>query len=145
MAKILCTRTLSGLAPADAAAEEALRKVKMGSLLTVDVKQPRNAKMHRLYWALIGLVWENMDHERYPSADTLHEAIKFAAGIRQRVELPNGEHFYIAGSIAFNQMDQAAFDTFFNRVCDLVAKHFLPGVTDAELRREVSQMTGMAA
>lgn len=143
--KALYRRTLAGLIPADAAAEEGLRKVKMGALVTVEIKRPRNAKMLRLYWALVGLVWENVDNEVYPTTESLHRAFKRCLGVVEEYRMPNGKVFEDTGSIAFDRMSQQDFDAFFNRVCDMVSKHFLPGVTDAELRREVSQMTGIAA
>lgn len=142
--KILCQKHLGGLRPADDASLESLNKLKHGELVTVEVKRPRNAAHHRLYWALISLVWENLDQERYPSAEDLHAAVKIAAGLRTRIVLPSGEIGFIPGSIAFHKMSQADFDAFYNTVCDLMSKHFLPGVTSDELKREVQQMIGAA-
>jgi hypothetical protein len=98
-----------------------------------------------MFWALMSLVWENQDTVRYPTVDDLVAAIKIAAGHRTRIELPNGEIGFIPGSIAFHKMDQAAFSDFYDRVCDLIAKHFLPGVSSADLKREVEIMIGLAA
>ena len=41
-------------------------------------------------------------------------------------------------------MDQTEFSKFYDRVCDILAKHFLPGVTSAELKAEVSLMIGVS-
>jgi hypothetical protein len=40
-------------------------------------------------------------------------------------------------------MDQSAFDIFYDRVCDLIAAHFLPGVTSDQLKAEVETMIGI--
>lgn len=144
MTAFLCQRTADGLIPVDDHGRDSLAKIKTGKLVMAEVKQSRNIQHHRLYWALVSKVWENMDHERYPSPDDLSAAFKIAAGIRTRIELPNGTVGFIPGSLAFHKMNQQEFDAFFNRVCDLVCKHFIPGLDDAALKHEVSLMVGAA-
>ena len=100
-------------------------------------------KLHLMFWALMTIVHENMDEARYPTVEDLVSAIKIAAGLRTRIVLPSGDVGFIPGSIAFHKMDQDEFSAFYDRVCDLIAKHFLPGVTSEQLRAEVETMTGM--
>lgn len=145
MAKFLVAKTLGTLRPVDESGHEALRKIGNGEIVAIEMKRPRNVKHHRLFWALMTLVHENMDHERYPTVEDLVAAVKIAAGLRTRIELPNGDVGFIPGSIAFHKMDQAGFDAFYDKVCDLLAKHFLPGVTSDELKHEVPLMIGIAA
>lgn len=140
--KITCCKHLGALRPADILGDEAFSKIKNGELVTVEIKRPRNLAHHRLYFALVRLVWDNIDHDRYPSVDDLHGAIKISVGLRTRIEMPDGTVAYMPGSIAWAKMDQDQFSAFFERVCDAVAKWFLPGVLSAELRREVEQMIG---
>jgi hypothetical protein len=144
MSRFLMTKHFNSLKPTDAAGEAAMRKLGIGELVQVEIKQPRNLQHHRLFWALMSLVHDNIDHERYPTVEDLVAAVKISAGLRTRIELPNGEIGFIPGSIAFHKMDQTAFAGFYDRVCDLIAKHFLPGVTSDELKREVSIMIGVA-
>lgn len=141
--KFLACKTLNGLAPADVAGEEALRKVKLGDFVTVEVKKPRNGKHHRLYWALVGIVHHNQD--RYETTEQLHSALKIAAGHYELLTMPNGNEYKIPKSIKFDSMDQVEFSQFYDRVCDLVAKHFLPGVNVEDLKAEVEQMIGARA
>jgi len=141
--KFICRKQLGSLRPVDDAGEQILAGIANGDLVQVEVKRPRNIQHHRLYWALITLVWQNQ--ERYPTAEDLHEAIKISVGLRTQITLPNGEIGFIPGSIAFHKMDQLAFSDFYNRVCDAVAKHFLPGVTSDELKREVEMMIGASS
>jgi hypothetical protein len=145
MAKFLAQKHLGSLRPADDAGQDALRKIGNGELVSVEIKKSRNIKHHRMFWALMSIVHENMDHERYPTVEDLTSAVKISAGLRTRIELPNGEVGFIPGSIAFHKMDQTAFSEFYERVCDLIAKHFLPGVTSDALREEVEIMTGIRA
>lgn len=141
--KFLACKTLNGLAPADVAGEEALRKVKLGDFVTVEVKKPRNGKHHRLYWALVGVVHHNQD--RYETTEQLHSALKIAAGHYDLLTMPSGQEYKIPRSIAFDKMDQVEFSQFYDRVCGLIAKHFLPGVSVDDLKAEVEQMIGARA
>jgi hypothetical protein len=143
--KFVAQKHLNSLRPADDAGCEALRKLSNGDLVTVEIKKSRNIRHHRLFWALMTVVHDNMDHERYPSVEDLAAAIKIAAGLRTRIELPSGEIGFIPGSIAFHKMDQIAFSAFYDRVCNLIAKHFLPGVDSDALKEEVEIMCGMRA
>lgn len=145
MARFLAIKSLNSLRPADELGEAALRKIGHGEVVSIEVKRPRNIKHHRMFWALMGLVHDNIDQERYPTVEDLVAAIKIAAGLRTRIELPNGDIGFIPGSIAFHKMDQDEFSKFYDRVCDLIAKHFLPGVNTDDLRREVEIMIGVAA
>ena len=56
--------------------------------------------------------------------------------------LPDGTLGFIPGSIAFHKMTEDEFRLFYDRVCDMVAEYFLPGVTADELRNEVRLMVG---
>jgi hypothetical protein len=143
MARFLAMKHLSSLRPVDEAGEAALQKLSQGQIVSVEIKQSRNIHHHRMFWALMTIVWENMDHERYPNVEDFTGAIKIAAGLRTRIVLPNGDVGFMPGSIAFHKMDQIQFSEFYNRVCDLIAEHFLPGVTTEDLRNEVSAMIGI--
>lgn len=151
---IACRKVNGGLVPVDEAGEKVFARIKESTptgavndnaLVLVEVKRRRNARFHRLYWALVGKIFENLDEERallYPSADDLHDAIKICVGLRHRLVMPDGTLAYRAGSIAFHKMSEDEFRAFYDRVCDAVAAHFLPGVTSEELKREVGQMIG---
>jgi len=141
MKTILCKHG-SSLVAEDADSLDALAKIKDGSLVLVEVRRKRNLKHNRLYFALIKLVHENMESQRYPTPETLHEAIKVACGLRTEFILPNGTVGFIPGSINFGSMKQDEFDKFYNRVCDIVCAHFLPGITSETLKQEVLQMVG---
>jgi len=141
MKTILCKHGTS-LVAEDADSLDALAKIKDGKLVLVEVRRKRNLQHHRLYFALIKVVHENMESKRYPTPDTLHEAIKVACGLRTEFVLPNGVVGFIPGSINFGEMTQDAFEKFYNKVCDIVCAHFIPGLKSEELKAEVLQMVG---
>jgi len=143
MARFLAVKHLNSFRPSDENGEEVMRKIGHGEMVMIEVKRPRNLAHHKLFWALMTLVWEQLDSERYPTVEDLVAAIKIAAGLRTRIELPNGDVGFVPGSIAFHKMSQDDFSAFYERVCDLIEKHFLPGVTKDELRSEVETMIGL--
>jgi len=140
MKHALCIKYLGSLRPADEAATQYFQKIKDREIVAVKVSRPRNLQFHKKYWALISLVWNNLDQERYPSTDDLHGAIKIAVGLRTRIELPNGVVGFIPGSIAFHKMDEFTFGEFYDKVADLVAQHFIPGISVQALKEEVEAL-----
>lgn len=145
MTKHVMRKINGGLYPVDEAGRSAIAKLKDWQDVTVEMKRPRSIKFHRRYWALVSLVWDNIDQERYPTPDDLHAALKVCAGIRTQVVLPDGTIGFIPGSIAFDKMSADEFTAFYNRICDLVAKYFIPGIDEAALKAEVSELIGVAA
>jgi hypothetical protein len=142
MTKFFAAKNLHSLRAIDPDGEAIISKIGQGEIVQLEIKRPRNIKHHRMYWALVTLVHENLDGERYKTPDDFHAALKVAAGIGTRIVLPNNEIVMIPGSIAFHKMDQTAFDAFYDKVCDLIATHFLPGVTSKELKNEVAILVG---
>ena len=144
MAKFLATKSFGALRPVGQDGEDALAKIKQGATVSIEVKQPRNVQHHRKYWALVNLVHQNLpEADDYPEPDNLHQALKVAAGLRTPIIIKGKTVAYLPGSIAFHKMDQAAFGEFYDRVCDLVAEHFIPGIEVEALKREVEEIIGV--
>ena len=106
----------------------------------VEVVKPRSIQHHRWFFALVRMVWENIDHERYPSEDDLRAALTISAGHRIRIELPGGEVAYMARSIAWDKMDQLEFREFTERCLDAIYKHFIPGLHNEAVRRQIESL-----
>lgn len=145
--KVLCEKdSFGGLRPCNSIGKEVFSRIKQGDSRWVEITEPRNVRHHKLYWALIDKVHENLDERRaelYSTTKVLHAALKISAGVYTPFKMPNGEMGLIPGSIKFAQMDQPEFDIFFDKVCDLIHLHFLEGVTSEELKQEIYRMTGI--
>ena len=142
-APVFLRRTLRGFEPASDASAEALRKIKLGDVVRADVRRPRNVKMHNRYWALVAFIWQNQSH--FATMEDLHEAIKFRVGLVEPLRLPDGTEIQRAGSINFAAMDQTRFEAFWDKVCEYICRDVLPGVSRADLERELMQLVGVAA
>lgn len=141
MTAIAMTRTLSGLTPADDQARKVLAKVEQGTVIRIEYKRPRNGPMHRRYWALCQMVYDNS--EDYGSAEQVSDLLKILAGhCTQVASKATGEVFLIPRSISFSAMDQDEFDQFWGRVVKAVCEHLLPGVTQPEIEAELLQLIG---
>lgn len=124
--------------------EAAVAKLKQDALVMVEIVQRRHLEHHRLYWVLMGIVWDQCDTERWPTVDDFSDSVKVTAGLRRSIFLPDGNVIYSPGSIAFRNMDQTVFAAFFDRVCDVIARDFLPGISSQTLYDEVSLIVGAA-
>lgn len=137
MSKFYVVKTLTGLLPSNRTSEETMQKLKTGQEYMVEVKQPRNLKHHKKFFALINLVFQNQ--ERYSSEDELLDMIKIAAGhVNVRVS-PSGQEYKVPMSINFASMGQDAFDKFYQSVVDVVVKYFIPGLDESALKRELME------
>mgnify|MGYP001616039350 FL=1 len=141
--KIICRKDLGSLIPVDEAGEEALRQIKNGDLIHIEVKRTRNINHHRKYWAMVHLVFANQS--RYETPQLLHSALKISSGHYDMLTMPNGHVYKIPKSTSFEKMDQIEFSQYYDRVCDLVAKYFLPGVDVESLKSEIEEIIGARA
>jgi hypothetical protein len=142
--KIQLVKHLGGLRPVDDIGTQALSRLKQGDVVMVEYSRPRNPRHHRLFFALLNIVANNSPH--YDDPEQVLLALKIATGHVVPHIAFDGKTYMVPQSIAFNKMDQDAFDRFFDKCVDIVVRRFLPGVTDAELRAELESMTqGRAA
>ncbi len=138
MTRLYMRKHLGALHPLGSHAEEALRRIKHGAELEVTIRQPRNIRHHRKWWALIDKVYENQEH--YQTKGLFVLALKVALGHCDTEVDSEGRVLYDPRSIAFHNMDQTEFSEFYENTINLIVTRFLPGVTDDELRREVEDL-----
>lgn len=139
MTEIYLTRTLAGLAAADDASRDLLRKFKLGSFLIATIRKPRNGKFHRKMFALLTVVWTAAGD--WPTVEHLLTDVKFAIGHvekRKFVNRTTGEVFdYVVPlSISYANMGDIEFEKFYERtlmtLCEMAG-----GIEADELRQEV--------
>lgn len=125
---------------ADGLAEADLRELPANVELKATLTRPRSLPQHRLYFAMLQKVCDNL--ERPVSRETLHEWIKLRCGVVELVPLKSGEVEEVAGSVAFDQMDQIAFNAFFERAAELLCEHIIAGMDKPALLAEAREMLG---
>lgn len=139
---ILMFRRGSQLHPVGALDTESVMRLPAGKPLRVKVTLARNIPQHRLYWAMLQLVCDNLDQP--VQREALHEWIKLKLGYSVEIKAKSGT-VLVPSSIAFDKMDQPTFQAFFREAVDLVATQIIPGVGKPALEAEARAMLGEIA
>lgn len=101
---------------------EKLRSIKVGEPYEVEIKNKRNAKFHRKFFALINLVFQNQ--ENYNNIEELRKDLTIASGFYTQHETFTGQIRTEANSIAFNKMDEIEFSELYSKFLDTIEKYF---------------------
>ena len=131
---LLFTKRLGMLAPANAAAEQALKAI--DGTVRVELKSMRgNVRRNALYWACLGVAAPMLD-EKAPgiTVDLLHKVLKDRAGLVRIVTLPSGEQVKDYDSISFAKMTEPERAGFIDWALTAVSAWL--GVDVTELKRE---------
>jgi len=143
MARILMQRHRLApyLVPASTEAEEEMKKLKPGQAVLVEVKRARSPQQLRLWWALMGVIFEHQ--ETYPTREAVSDAFKCWLGHCDELRLKDGRTAVKPKSIAFGNLPQAEWEQLFDAAIKLVCDRVIPGTTDADLRRHLEDMVGI--
>jgi hypothetical protein len=130
--------------PATPADQKLTDAWKVGDIVKFKAQKPRNGDHHRLMFALLSLVKDNLPEkyeEQFPSTEALLTELKFQVGHCEEHRTLGGKTTYLPKSIAFDAMDQAAFRVFYDDVIEVVIKYFLPTLTSDEIKNEIIEAT----
>ena len=134
-----------GLVPAFDEDERWLSKKKTGTLLELDIKDPRNGVLHRKWWALANYLAEHS--ERFPTAEHASKWLLVRVGYCTRIESRQPwlyPDILIADSISFASMDDDTFSEMYSKACDLLCE-IIPHVTDDNVAQVLAEFAGVGA
>ena len=133
-------KTLTAFEPVTEAAREWHAKTKLGQVVELKGRRPRNARHHRKLFALLHILVENTDS--FANTDHALQAVKAATGLGgwYKPHPKATREMFFADSIAFDAMPQDEFADFYNKAIDAVIKYWLP-VDKAELRQAIEEFT----
>lgn len=144
MAILTMFKSGEALMAADQDAVNALKAIPQGAHLTVKVSVPRNIRQHRLLFALLHIVFEAQpEPRRFPTIESLLDAIKLATGHVREVRDLHGRTHIVPDSIGFGRMDQVAFQQWFDAAKNVILDKILPGVQKSDLERQVMDLLRM--
>jgi hypothetical protein len=118
----IVTRKGSALVPVSQADEEIICGLSVGKEIEVTFKHRRIPAQLRAYWWFLSYVVEATD--AYPTAEHLHDALKFALGYTRQMVTLSGEIVIVPDSVALSAMDGLEFTEYFKRVQRLIAERF---------------------
>jgi hypothetical protein len=141
------------LRPANQSDVEVLEKVRNGNLVHVDFKQPRNARFHRKFFALLNSTFEYWTPEPVlleditikpeKSFERFRKDVLILSGYRHAVVNIKNEVRYEADSISFANMDDTQFHDVYRAVFGvcwrMVLKH-VRGMTEILAEQTVNQI-----
>jgi hypothetical protein len=115
MTKLFVRRVGNALQPDGADCAAVFSKLPFGRAIQVDIKQPRNVRFHRLYWALVNRIADAIGSE----PETVSDLLKIETGHCTLVRSKKYGDLRLPQSISFAKMDEMAFRKFFD-ACVLV-------------------------
>lgn len=126
---MLMRRRGSTLVPVDGWGEEQLREIPEGKDLNVTTTEARGEKSPRRkaqnwYWAGLGLLTENVDETKWPTARKLHKLIMQELGYTTRFYRIDGTYKEEVDSIAIDEMLDEEFMAYFERARTWVIANF---------------------
>ena len=118
------------------------KKLKIGEVYEVTIKQPRNLPFQRKYFSLIILAWE-YQNERvvehfHHNIELFRKTVEMAAGWCEIIySIQRKEWIETPKSIAFDKMDNAEFTELYERVKDVLFKVFLKNMPIEEFEKNL--------
>lgn len=131
---ILMRRRGKSLVPTDAMGEEAIEKIKADDEVMVWIKRPRNPRHHRKFMAMVNLIFRHQS--KYETMKQLLTAIKLRTGHYESY-IVDSKPVVVAESISYEAMGQSEFETFYDRVLDIVVSKIIPGLRRSDLKQEL--------
>lgn len=141
--KLTLYNTPSGLKPCYDADYEEKRRLQIGEYYIADIKRVRNPRLHRLFFALINCSWEYLDEGQRAgfreNVDLWRQYLTVAAGWSEVFYSPKTNSFVeYPKSIAWDKMDDTEFQSFYERVKDIVFLVIGRNVSREEFERNLS-------
>jgi hypothetical protein len=135
--KGLFQRIGSTIVPASEDGREALYAIQDGARFVIDIRASRNCRQHALFWALCQVLADN--HDVYDTKEKAKRGLLIATGNVVTWMDHLGILHIDPRSIAFENMEQAEFNAFFQlavaKICEWL------GNAPDEIRKRVAEMT----
>lgn len=122
--KRICLMRCTGhaLYPVSQQDDEILMELSKTQDIEVSFKQRRSNPQLRRYWVMLADVVKAT--ECYPTAERLHEALKFDMGYVTPQRTMRGVLMYAPDSVAFSRMGADEFKGFFDRAVRLISETY---------------------
>lgn len=129
-------KTPVSLRPVDDASAAVLKEYGDGEVIRVKLMKDRNPRHHRLFFALLNMVYQNQD--KYLSQEALRFAVTIQAGWVDEIRLAGDKVALRPKSIAWGKMDQLEFKNYFDAALRAIPE-LLPQFDGVDLQGELIQ------
>jgi hypothetical protein len=121
--KLIAKKRLDGsFMPVYDSDKEAVKKIKAGDDVEIEIKRPRNLAFHRKTFSLFNLVFDNQEH--YKNLEELRKDLTIEAGYFTKRYNMHGVEIIEAQSISFAAMNQDTFDEYYQRLLDAICNNY---------------------
>ena len=121
--KLIAKKRLDGsFMPVYDSDKEAVKKIKAGEDVEIDIKRPRNYKFLKKFMALINLCFHNQ--EQFSNIDDLRAELTIEAGYYVSYYNLQGVETRRPKSISFASMEEDEFVKLYSDVLDVIIKYF---------------------
>jgi len=127
-------KTPVSLRPVDDVSAAVLREYGDGEVIRVKLMKDRNPRHHRLFFALLRMVFINQ--EKYLSQEALRFAVTIQAGWVDEIKLSGDKIALRPKSIAWGRMDQHEFRDYFDAALKAIPE-LLPAFAGVDLEQEL--------
>ena len=131
--RIFLKRTQAGFEPDTEYDSDDISRIKFGSVVEAEIKQPMNLKFHRKWRALLRFAFENQD--KYQDFEDFYIEIKLKTGHYDEHVTTKGNLIYVPKSMSFSKCDEIEFDQRYSKAIDVIIEHFMPDSTAEEIDR----------
>lgn len=140
--KIIAQKRGMTIIPVDSDGVEALHNIPQGELFSITIVRPRNIKMHRKFFKMIQEVFYAVSDIQkslngWTNVDYMLDEIKIELGHCRKCVRKDGTISYMPLSISFANMDQSAFELFYNKFLDYCIQVIIPGVNKEDFERHL--------
>jgi hypothetical protein len=151
MKELVLTKAPGGaLIPADPQAAEYIAKLKLGAAVRAQVKQQRNPRFHRKYFALLNLAFDTWEPTEATykgqrvgkNFDQFRNDVIVLAGFYEMAVNLKGETRLTAKSISFANMDKSEFDDLYNATCNVILQRILTNYSRDDLDAVIDRLMG---
>ena len=124
-------------------AYEQKRKLKIGKTYTATIREQRNPKFHKKYFALIHCAWAFLNGQQTAffkeNEEIFRKTVEMAAGHCEVVySIERKEWVEVPKSIAYDKIDEVEFRDLYERVKDVLFLVFLKGISEEEFMDALS-------
>lgn len=149
MTAIYLRRMQHGFVPDTAEDWDKAKRFKLGAVVKAEVKNPRNLRFFRKWWALVQVgfeMWEEVGvraeykgEEVLPNFERFRKDVTILAGFGHPVVNLRGELRFEADSIAFGNMDEERFENLYNATLSVLVRKVLQGRVTEDRLREMAE------
>ena len=137
------------LMPATPSDEDKITSIKSGKFLEADIKQKRNLKFHRKFFAMLNIGFEAFEPEQkdykgqiaVKNFDRFRKDVIILAGFYDATYDIQGNLKLEAKSISFGKMEDDEFNKVYNACCNVLLLKVLHNYTREDLDSVVEQLT----